>query len=75
MPRLVLQLHCDPQSGRRAVYADLFSDEDTVAFEHEQQHKELVDRLVNGGALKAAREGRVVVDRAEDMTPVFLAGG
>ena len=40
-----------------------------------QQHKELVDRLVDGGALKAAREGRVVVERTEDMTPVFLAGG
>ena len=73
--RLILRLFYDPHGERRDIVVDLASDADTVAFEHEQQHKSLLDRIVNGGTFAAARDGRVVVDRAEDMTPVFLAGG
>jgi hypothetical protein len=75
MPRLILRLHRDAKAARRDIYVDLLADEDSVPFEHEQQHKSLVDQIFHGGTLRLAREGRVVVERAEDMTPVFLAGG
>ena len=75
MARLILRLFYDPRRARRDIVIDLASDADTVPFEHEQQHKSLLDRIVNGGTFAAARDGRVVIDRAEDMTPVFLPGG
>jgi len=75
MSNLIIRLLCYPETGRREITAALSSGEDTVPFEHEQQHRSLVDRLFHGGTLRLAREGCVVVERAEDMLPVFLGGG
>ncbi len=75
MPRLILYLFGDPRGGRRDLVVDLRPEADTTAFEHEQDHRRLVDRLLHGGTFRAAAEDRVVVERFEDQSPVLLSGG
>ena len=53
----------DAATGRTLVWVGLRSDEDALPHEHEQQHRALVDRLIEGGYLKAAEVGKVVVER------------
>jgi len=66
MPQLTIRLRCDPQTGKKDIIISLRSDEDTLPHEHEQQHKVLVDKLIEGGLLKAGEAGKVIVEREED---------
>ena len=59
MARLILRLFYDPHGARRDILVDLASDADTVAFEHEQQHKSLLDRILNVGGFSDAVFGVV----------------
>jgi len=75
--RLILRLFYDPRGTRRDIVVDLASDADTVAFEHEQQHKALVEKLIEGGLIKASEAGKIVVEREEDAKepPVPVTSG
>ena len=44
----------------------LLSDEDALPHEHEQAHRAIVDKLLNGGILKASELGTITVEREED---------
>ncbi|HEY2911339.1 MAG TPA: hypothetical protein VGI99_13905 [Gemmataceae bacterium] len=63
MPELTISLRCDPATGKRDIVVQLHSDADALPQEHEQLHRELVDKLVNGGILKAGEAGKLVVER------------
>jgi hypothetical protein len=63
MPEMTIQLRCDPVTGKRDIIVQLGSDADSTPQEHEQLHRALVDRLVNGGLLKAGEAGKLVVER------------
>ena len=63
MAELTIRLRCDPQTGKRDIVVQLHSDADALPQEHEQLHRELVDKLVNGGILKAGEVGKLVVER------------
>jgi hypothetical protein len=66
MARMTISLRCDPVTGKKDVIVKLHSDADTLPMEHEQQHRALVDKLIEGGVLKASEAGKVVVEREED---------
>jgi hypothetical protein len=65
MAEATIRLVVNPHSGKRDVIISYTSDEDAMPLEHEDEHRNLVDKLIEGGALKAAELGDIIVDRAE----------
>ncbi len=66
MADMTIRLIPDPVTGKKNIVVSLRSDEDALPHEHEQQHRALVDRLVNGGILKATEVGTITVEREEE---------
>ncbi|MFL5331299.1 MAG: hypothetical protein ACJ8C4_20625 [Gemmataceae bacterium] len=66
MPELTIELRCDPDTGRRDIVVKLHDDEELLPHEHEQLHRRLVNRLVEGGLLQAGEAGELVVEREGD---------
>jgi hypothetical protein len=63
---MTIRLIPDPTTGKRNIVVSMKSDEDALPHEHEQQHRALVDKLVNGGILKAEEVGAIIVTREEE---------
>ena len=63
MAEMTIRLRCDPATGKKDIVITLRSDEDALPHEHEQQHRALVDKLIEGGILKAGELGQIVVER------------
>ena len=74
MAEMTIRLIPDPTTGKKNIIISLRSDEDALPHEHEQQHRALVDKLIEGGILKASELGKVVVEReskeGEEVPPV-----
>jgi hypothetical protein len=66
MPEMTIQLRRDPETGKQNIIVKLRSDEDALPHEHEQMHRALVEKLINGGILKAGEEGDLVIEREEE---------
>jgi hypothetical protein len=62
---LVLRLRTDPATGRREVVVDYHSDSDALPIEHEDEHRRLAGKVVEGGL----QSGKVDVSREQE-TPV-----
>ena len=65
---MTIQLRIDPETGKKDIIVSLRSDEDALPHEHEQQHRQLVDQLIEGGLVTAEEVGKVIVQREEDAT-------
>jgi hypothetical protein len=65
MAEMTIRLRTDPATGKKDILIDLHSDADALPHEHEQQHRALVQRLIEGGLLKAEELGQVVVEREQ----------
>lgn len=63
MAELVIQLQVDPTTRRKNIVVSYRSDADALPMEHEEEHRRLVEQLVEGGVLKAEEVGRVIVRR------------
>ena len=72
MAEMTIRLRVNPETGKKDIIVDLKSDEDSLPLEHEQQHRQLVDRLIEGGLIKAGEAGDLVIEREEE-TPVSNA--
>jgi hypothetical protein len=68
MPEMTIQLRRDPHTGKQNLIVKLRSDEDALPHEHEQMHRALVDKLIEGGILKAGEAGNLVIEREEGTT-------
>jgi hypothetical protein len=66
MPEMTIRLIPDPQTGKKNIIISMRGDEDALPHEHEQAHRALVDKLINGGILKAAEAGTITVERQEE---------
>ncbi len=66
MPELTIRLIPDPETGKKNIIISMRSDEDALPHEHEQSHRALVDKLIEGGIVKAGELGKIVVEREED---------
>jgi hypothetical protein len=66
MAEMTIHLRRDPQTGKQNIIVKLRSDEDALLHEHEQMHRALVDKLINGGILKAGEEGNLIIEREEE---------
>ena len=71
MAELVLRLVVDPVTGKKTLIADYHSDADALPSEHEEEHRRLVKKVVEGTPLDAS--GGLAVDRpdkgATDVVP------
>ncbi len=67
MPELILTLEIDPVTGRKRVLVGYHSDPDALPAEHEEAHRQLVERLLERGLVATADE--VVVTRAPARAP------
>jgi hypothetical protein len=65
MAELTIRLQTDPETGKRNIIVSLRSDDDALPHEHERQHAALVEKLIEGGVLKAGEVGRIIVEREE----------
>jgi hypothetical protein len=75
MAEMTIQLKIDPATGKKDIIIALRSDDDALPHEHEQQHQRLVEKLIEGGVLKATEVGKIVVEReAEEGEPAAPAG-
>ena len=66
MAKMTIRLEIDPATNKKNIIVSLSSDADALPQEHEQQHRALVEKLIQGGVLKASELGKVVVERAEE---------
>jgi hypothetical protein len=53
MADLILRLRIDPATGKRELVIDYTSDADALPIEHEDAHRQLADKLVDGGLRSA----------------------
>jgi hypothetical protein len=65
MAEMTIRLRCDPATGKKDIVISLRSDEDALPQEHEQRHRALVEKLIDGGLLKAGELGQIVVEREQ----------
>jgi hypothetical protein len=72
---MTIRLRCDPATGKKDIIISMRSDEDALPHEHEQQHRALVEKLINGGILKASELGQIVVEREEEEGEAAPAAG
>jgi hypothetical protein len=65
MAELVLRLRVDPATGKRELVIDYTSEADALPVEHEEAHRRLAARVVDGGpggALEVTRAAAPVGD-------------
>jgi len=65
MAELIIRLEVDPQTRKKNVIISYRSDEDALPVEHEEDHRRLVNGLIEGGALQAAELGQIIVERLD----------
>lgn len=70
MAEMTIRLQCDPVTGKRDIVISLKSDDETLPHEHEQQHRALVNKLIEGGLLPASEVGVIIVERDREQEPV-----
>jgi hypothetical protein len=63
MADLTLRLRVDPTTGKREIVIDYISDSDALPMEHEEQHRELAEKVIEGG-LRGNK--KVEVSREQD---------
>ena len=66
MAEMTIRLRTNPETGKKDIIISLRSDEDALPHEHEQQHRALVDRLIEGGMIKAGELGKITVEREDE---------
>jgi hypothetical protein len=68
MAELILRLRVDPATGKRELVIDYASEADALPMEHEEAHRQLADRVVegqlSGGALEVTREAQPAAEAA-----------
>jgi hypothetical protein len=66
----IIRLRIDPVTGKKDVIIDYTSDSDALPIEHEEIHRKVMDRLIEGGAISAAEVGKIIIRRdGEEAVP------
>ena len=60
MAEMTIRLQIDPATQKKNIIISLRSDADALPHEHEQQHRALVEKLIQGGVLKASELGQII---------------
>lgn len=63
MAEITIRLRRDPQTGKHDILIDMESDADALPHEHEQMHREVVERIIG-----KENVGKVIVEREAEKT-------
>jgi hypothetical protein len=74
MAELNIRLQIDPETGKKNLIIEYDSDADMLPIEHEEEHRRLVNALVEGGVVKAEELGKVTVERQSGEAVASEAG-
>lgn len=66
MGDIVIRLRGNVASGAREVVVEYDSDADLTTLEHEQRHREIVERLVAGGVITREEAPAIVFQERSD---------
>jgi len=66
MAQMTIRLQIDPNTGKKDIVVSLSLDADMLPHEHEEQHRKLVEKLIEGGIVKASELGQLIVERVEE---------
>jgi len=69
MAELTIRLRRDPETGKQDIVITLRSDEDALPHEHEQMHRELVEKVIG-----KENVGKVIVQREPGKEPTSPIG-
>jgi len=64
MAEMTIRLRCDPATGKKDIIISLRSDEDALPHEHEQMHREAVEKIIGKNNV-----GKVVIERESEKAP------
>ena len=65
MAELTIRLVSNPSTGKRDIYIDYESEDDALPFEHEQDHRDILEQLLGQGILDEEDVGNVKVARVK----------
>ena len=65
MADISIRFRMNLKSGKKDIVIEYESDEDAMRHEHEQKHRDVVERLVGEGILQAGEVGEVIVERVQ----------
>ena len=68
MAEMLIVLRRDPNTGKQNIVVKLESDADALPIEHEQMHKQLVEKLIGKG-MNVEDLGEIVIEREGATTP------
>jgi hypothetical protein len=66
MAQMIIMLRKDPDTGKQNIIVKLDSDPDALPVEHEQMHRQLVQKLTG---LKPEDMGEVIITREGEVQP------
>jgi hypothetical protein len=69
MAEVTIRLETNPATGKKDIIVSLRRDEDLLPHEHEQLHRALVEKLLDGGIVNATEMGQIVIER-ESESPI-----
>ena len=64
MAELTIRLRKDPETGKHDILIDLKSDDDALPHEHEQMHREAVEKIIG-----KENVGKVIIERESEKAP------
>jgi hypothetical protein len=65
MAEMTIRLRCDPATGKKDIIVSLRSDADALPHEHDQLHRQLVEKLIQGGLVGPSEVGQIIVEREQ----------
>lgn len=65
MAELTIRLETDLNTGKRNVVIALARDGELLPHEHEERHRQIVEKLIGQGLLSAQELGQIIVQRDE----------
>ena len=69
MAEMTIILRRDPETGKQDIVITLQSDQDALPHEHEQMHRQLVEKVIGKDKV-----GKVIVERETTKEPVTPVG-
>lgn len=74
MANVTIRLTVDPQTKKKNIVISYEDDGSALPIEHEEEHRRIVDKLIEGGAIKAGELGKIVIEREQEKVPASVEG-
>ena len=69
MANVTIRLVVEPGTRKKTIIISYEDDGSALPIEHEEEHRRIVDKLIEGGAIKASEVGKIVIDREQEKVP------